>query len=248
LLRENRTPEPVAGMLVDSAQNSGLEDMTLALAAALDKVMHTGSASAAREQALVLTGPPGSGKTAVAGKFAAQFRLAGRAVVLVSTDLDSAGQVARLETFASCLDLSVLPVAEPGVLADVVTEARRTQTVVIADSAGCDPREPLAPEVLRFLAVDGLQITAVLSASMDAEEAGEIASAFAKLGAAQLIVTGLDVTRRKGSLVALAASGLPIVYVTSSPYLAAGLQVLTSLTLSRLLIGSTRGEYAKDAA
>jgi flagellar biosynthesis protein FlhF len=248
LLREHRTPKSVAVMLADSAQNSGLEDMTLALAAALDKVMRTDSAGAARDHAVVLTGPPGSGKTAVAGKLAAQFRFAGRGVVLISTDLDSAGQVARLETFASCLDLSVLPVAEAPIIPDVLSEARRTQSVVIADSAGCDPREPLAPEVLRFLAVDGLQITAVLSTTMDAEEAGEMARAFAKLGAAQLILTGLDLARRKGALLALAASGLPIAYVTSSPYLAAGLETVTPLAVSRLVIGSAPGSLARDAA
>jgi flagellar biosynthesis protein FlhF len=248
LLRAHRTPESVAVSLVHDAESSGLEDMGLAFAAALDKIMPTEAVSGANERAILLTGPPASGKTVVAAKLAAQSRLAGRPVILVSTDLDAAGQVARLESFASCLDLSVLPAAEPADLAGALKGAHQTQSLLIADSAGCDPREPLAPETLRFLALDGLQLTAVLSATMDAEEAGEIALAFAKLGVAKLIVTGLDLARRKGALVALAASGLPIAYVTSSPYLAAGLQTLTPLTFSRLLTGSAPAADAKDAA
>jgi flagellar biosynthesis protein FlhF len=248
LLLEHRTPEALAGVLADDGQNSGIQDMSLALAAALDKRMRTNVGNAVRDRAMVLTGPPGSGKTAVAGKLAAQFRLAGEGVVLVSTDLDSAGQVARLEGFASCLDLSIVRVAEPAALADLLGEAHRKQFLVIADSGGCDPREPLARETLRFLAIDGLAMTAVVSATMDAEEATEIARAFGKLGAVQLMVTGLDLARRKGALVALAASGLPIAYVTSSPYLATGLQTLTPLALAKMLVGGAHLVQAKAAA
>jgi flagellar biosynthesis protein FlhF len=246
LLREHRTPESIAVLLVEDAHNSGIEDMGLALAAALDRVMHLEAHSTVQQPAMVLTGPPGSGKTAVAGKLAAQFRLAEHRVALISTDLNSAGQIDRLEGFASCLDLTVLPVAEPAGLAEILREARRAQSLVIADSAGCDPRASLAPEVLSFLAVDGLEIIAVMSALMDAEEAGEMAQAFAKLGAAKLIVTGVDLARRKGTLVALAASGVPIAYVTSSPFLAAGFETLTPLTLARILLGSA-GSDSKEA-
>lgn len=248
LLLEHRTPEALAVLLADNGQNSGIEDMSLALAAALDKVMRTNCGNVVRNQAMVLTGPPGSGKTAVAGKLAAQIRLAAADVVLVATDLDSAGQMARLEGFASCLDLTVVPVAAPEALTVILNEAREAKFVVIADSAGCDPREPLATEILRFMAVDGVAVTAVLSAAMDAEEAGEMARAFGKLGAVQLIVTGLDLARRKGALVALAASGLPIGYVTSSPYLAAGLETLTPLGLAKLLVGSAQLAAVKHAA
>jgi flagellar biosynthesis protein FlhF len=51
-----------------------------------------------------------------------------------------------------------------------------------------------------------------------------------------LIVTGLDLARRKGALVALACSGLGLEQVTASPYLADGFETLTPLALSRALL------------
>jgi flagellar biosynthesis protein FlhF len=234
LLLAHRTPEAIASALADKAEKSGLEDMTLALASALDKTMRTETTG----KAILLTGPPGSGKTAVAAKLAAQSLLAYSPVVLVATDLEAAGQAERLETFAACLDLPISCASEADALTALLERAHQEQSLLIADSAACDPREPLAPELLRFLAIGQIETTAVLSAAMDAEEAAEIARAFAQLGVTKLIVTGLDLTRRKGTLVALAASGLAIGHVTASPYLAAGLETLTPLALSRILTGS----------
>jgi flagellar biosynthesis protein FlhF len=88
----------------------------------------------------------------------------------------------------------------------------------------------------------------VVSAACDAEEAGDIANALAKLGATKLIVTGLDLSRRKGALVALACSGLGLAQVTASPYLADGLETLTPLALSRaVLAGIASGAVQKAA-
>ena len=246
LLLAHRTPEAIASALADKAEKSGLEDMTLALASALDKMMPTESTRSAK--AILLIGPPGSGKTAVAAKLAAQNRLADSPVVLVATDLDAAGQVERLESFASCLDLAISRISEPAALAAALEEAHREQTLLIADSAACDPREPLSPELLRFLSIGQIEATVVLSAAMDAEEGAEMAAAFAQLGVSKLIVTGLDLARRKGTLLTLAVSGLAITHVSASPYLAAGLESLTPLALSRILTDSALLSNTREAA
>ena len=88
----------------------------------------------------------------------------------------------------------------------------------------------------------------VVSAACDAEEAGEIAAALAKLGATNLIVTGLDLARRKGALVALACSGLKLSQVTASPYLAEGLETLTPLSLSRALLADEASRVVQKVA
>jgi flagellar biosynthesis protein FlhF len=248
LLRAHRTPDGLSQALADEAEASGIPDSTLALASALDRFMRGGLAAVSDHGGMILVGPPGAGKTAVAAKLAAQHRLAGASVVLAATDTQTAGQMARLESFAACLDVPLVIASTPEILSDEAQEAGCADAFLIADCAGCDPRGPLPPELVRFLAVGRLEVVGVVSAACDAEEAGEIAAALAKLGATKLIVTGLDLARRKGALVALACSGLRLAQVTASPYLAQGLETLTPLALSRALLADAASHPAQKVA
>jgi flagellar biosynthesis protein FlhF len=238
LLHAHRTPDSMAQNLADEAEKSGLSDLTLALASALDRMMHAEPIDPGHRGAILLMGPPGAGKTGVAARLAAQNCLAGYPARLAETDSETAGQRARLESLAACLNVPVLQTPTPAILADAVREARAADAMLIADTGGCDPRGPLPPELLGFLAMGHLDIVGVVSAASDAEETGEIAEALGKLGATRLIVTGLDLTRRKGALLACALSGIAIAQVTSSPYLADGFGLLTPLAFSRALIGN----------
>jgi flagellar biosynthesis protein FlhF len=92
-----------------------------------------------------------------------------------------------------------------------------------------------------------MDLIGIVSASGDAEEVGEIAAALVKIGASRVIVTGLDLSRRKGSLVAIALSGAAIVHVTSSSYLADGLESLTSLALARMLTARLPSQMQGEA-
>jgi flagellar biosynthesis protein FlhF len=105
----------------------------------------------------------------------------------------------------------------------------------------------LAPELIAFLTAGNVDLVGVLSAAGDAEESTEIAAALVKLGATRLIVTGLDLSRRKGGLVAIALSSAAIVHVTSSPYLADGLETLTPMALARMLTGRALGGVQEAA-
>ena len=60
------------------------------------------------------------------------------------------------------------------------------------------------------------------------------------LGAKRLIVTGLDLTRRAGALIAAATQGLALAHVSRSPFIAGGLESPTSLSLARLLLDEQR--------
>jgi flagellar biosynthesis protein FlhF len=247
ILLAHRTPQALTKMLVDVAERSGLSDMTLALATALDKSMRIDPFDLGHLGAILLMGPPGAGKTSVAARLAAQHCLAGFPVLLAATDLDTAGQVARLESFAECLNVQLMRISAPAMLADAVSQARESQGLLIADSGGCDPRGALAPELIAFLTAGNVDLVGVLSAAGDAEESTEIAAALVKLGATRLIVTGLDLSRRKGGLVAIALSSAAIVHVTSSPYLADGLETLTPMALARMLTGRALGGVQEAA-
>jgi flagellar biosynthesis protein FlhF len=246
LLLSHRTPPLLIKLLVEAAEKSGLGEMTLALATALDKFMRTEPFDASNRGAM-LVGPPGAGKTSVAAKLAAHFCLAGSPVLLAATDLQTAGQVERLESLAACLNVEVMRISNPATLDLALQQARDSQTMVIADTGGCDPRGALPPDLVAYLSAGNMDIAGVVSATGDAEETGEIAAALVKIGASRLIVTGLDLSKRKGALVAIALSGAAIAHVTSSPYLADGLELLTPMALARMLTGRIASEVQGEA-
>jgi flagellar biosynthesis protein FlhF len=247
ILHTHRAPDALANTLADEAQASGLFDLSLALASALDQYMRAEPLDMSRHGAILLLGPPGAGKTAVAAKIAAQARTLGRDVRLVATDVESAGQAARLETFAAHLGAPVLQAPTPETFAAAVSEAREAGAFLIADSLGCDPRGTLPPELVAMTRMSGVETLGVVSAARDAEEAGEIAGGLKQFGVRRLIVTGVDLTRRKGALLALAASSLSVAHMTASPYLAHGLEALSPLALSAQLLAGAQGQTQKVA-
>lgn len=248
ILRAERTPDPLAHALAEQAEKSGLADIALALASALDARMKTAPVDVTKATALLLAGPPGAGRTTVAAKLAAHARLARREVRLVATDTVGAGGLARLETFASHLDAPLFVTESGAEFSKLVASSKKEGALVIADRSGFDPRAHESwRDFLAFTEAPGLEVLGVLSALYDAEEAAEMALALKELGAERLIVTGLDGARRRGALMALAASGLPIAQTSRSPYLAEGLEPITSLALAREVAARAAAQAARRA-
>jgi flagellar biosynthesis protein FlhF len=241
LLRGHRAPESLVSELAQTAEQGGLTDMTLALASALDRRMKTAPIDFAKQAAFLLVGPNGAGKTAVAAKLAAHARLASRPVKLIATDASGAGAVARLEAFAGHLDAECKVIESAEVLSKRIAGFANENVTAIIDTAGFDPRNGKARAAFSALAkIEGVQALGIVSATADAEELVEIAGALSSLGAQALIVTGLDLVRRLGGLAAAATASLPIAHITRSPYVAAGLETLTPLSLARALIDSNK--------
>jgi len=249
LLRTHRAPESLAHDLAKAAEQSGLNDMTLALASALDRRMKLAPIDFARPLALLLVGPNGAGKTAVAAKLAAHAKLGGRAVKLVATDADGAGAIARLETFAQHLDVPFAVVESAEDLAKAVARCRAENVSLIIDTAGFDPRNGKARAAFAALSkIESVETVGIVSAAGDAEEVSEITGALATLGAKSLIITCADVVRRLGALVTAASGGLMLAHITRSAYVAAGLETVTPLSLARVLIDSGAGDSNQGSA
>jgi flagellar biosynthesis protein FlhF len=240
-LGRHRLPDGLAHALAESAAKAQITDMTLALASALDKTMKPSPIDVGSAAALLLVGPNGAGKTAVAAKLAAHALLAGRRTTLVAADCAGAGAVARLETFARHLDCGIATAGSAAELGKLVLECVANKTFVIVDTAGFDPRDGKARTAFAALAQIGkIETVGVVLALNDAEEAAEIVDALGALGASRLIVTGFDLARRGGAATAAAMSGLPLAHITRSPFVAGGLESLTSLSLARLLLDEQR--------
>lgn len=237
---KHRLPEAVGHALAEAAAKTGLTDMTLALAAAIDQKLTAAPVDFANAKAILLAGPNGAGKTAVAAKLGAHARLAGRIVRLIAHDVTGAGAVARLKDFADHLDAQVITAESAVALAAAVADAVRVNALAIIDTAGFDPRQVKAATAIQALAgIEPVEIVGVISCLTDSEEAGEIATALAKIGATRVILTQADMTRRMGALAAAAMTDrLAVGFVTRSPYVAGDLETLTPLALARLLTES----------
>jgi len=248
MLREQRAPDSLAHVLAEAAEKTGLTDMTLALASALDMKMRAEPIDFATSSALLLVGPHGAGKTATAAKLAAHARLAGRAVKLIATDPAGAGAVARLQAFAGHVGAGFLVTETAETTANAIVECGLQKSLAIVDTAGFDPRNGRARAAFTALAqIQDLEAVGIVSANGDAEETAEIASALSLLGARRVIVTGLDSVRRSGGLLAAATQDLNLAFTTNSPYVAGGLETLTPLSLSRRIV-ETSGHADRGSA
>jgi flagellar biosynthesis protein FlhF len=236
ILHSHRTPDALAHVIAELAGKANLSDMTLALARALDQRMTAAPLILENIEAILLIGPNGAGKTAIAAKLAAHAMLRGRDAKLIAGDPSGAGAVARLQSFADHIGSKFLVADNAEILSSAVVECGLQKSLAIIDTAGFDPRNGKARAAFAALAqIEGVTPIGVISATTDAQDAGEIAHALTLLGAQQAIVTSLDMTKRMGALLA-ATEHLSLAHVTRSPFVAGGLETLSPLSLARMLI------------
>ena len=190
---------------------------------------------------VLLTGPPGAGKTLTVVRLATRLIMAGIQPLIVSTDAKRAGATEQLAAFTRLLGVPLSVASHPVTLARALAQ-RRDGAPVLIDTAGLDPCDPMQTAELSGLASGaGAHIALVLPAGLDPAEAADHARLYAALGAASLIVTRLDLARRMGSVLA-AAAFLPLTEAGIGPGAADGLVPFTpSLLAARL----TRPESAR---
>jgi len=188
-------------------------------------------------RALILVGPPGSGKTATAAKLAARAVLAGQRVRLITTDLVRAGGAAQLETFAKILQTPFETADGPQQLAAALAAADPDERVII-DTSAANPFSTGDRRELDVL-IGGCEAEPVLvvAAGGDQADTQAIAETFRDLGCARAIVTRLDAVRRLGAVLGVAhllSRGLAEAGIASD--IADGLLPFTPLLLARLLL------------
>lgn len=198
---------------------------------------------AAHAPPLMLTGPPGAGKTLTAVRLATRLVMRGTAPLVITTDGKRAGATEQLAAFTRLLGVPLLVASHPVSLARALLQ-RTDGAPVLIDTAGADPRDAAEAEELRGLAAtSGADIALVLPSGLDPAEAADLAVAHAECGATSLIVTRLDLAHRLGSVIAAAvASRLPLVEAGIGAGAADGLVPFTpSLLAARL--GRSQGNH-----
>lgn len=206
-LKRHRLPEALAAQLVREAQQFPDISADAALAFALDSRMKTGPIDFDKARGILLVGPAGGGKSAVAAKIVHAATLAGRRAERQRAD----GGLAVFRTGTN----------PPGLL-------------TVMEAEGFNPLNARAASAFSALGdIEGVETIGVVSALNDAEDVADIVSAFRFR---RVIVTHMDRTRRLGATLAAITGGARLAHVTHGPRPEDALEILTPGGLAALLL------------
>ena len=189
------------------------------------------------ETPLLFVGPPGAGKTLTVARLATRLVMGGSQPLVITADGKRAGATEELAAFTKLLGIRLVVACHPVALSRAL--AHRNGPVLI-DTPGCNPFDPDQLQELSELAATATATPVlVLPAGLDPAEAGEVARAFAAIGARFLVATRMDLAHRLGGvLAAAAAGGLALTEAGVGPGAADGLQPITPEWLAaRLMTG-----------
>lgn len=184
---------------------------------------------------LLLSGPPGSGKTATVAKLAAMQVLADQSVDVLTMDTERAGAIAQLTTLLDPLGI------QPKIISDLskagAIVAACSSDLILIDCPGTNPYGSADIGGLSTLINQiGAELLLVMEAGRSPSDSAEIGESYAALGARRMVITKLDITRRLGGLLAAAEAGLAFCGAGIGPTIGDGLRPLTADGLARLML------------
>jgi flagellar biosynthesis protein FlhF len=206
-LKRHRLPENLAGALVREAAQFPEVSADAALAFALAQRMAPAPIDFEKTRGILLVGPTGAGKSAVAAKIVHAARLIGRRCELTRAD----GGLGLFRSRTNPPDLL---------------------TVMEAD--GFNPLNARAASAFSALGdIEGVDTIGVISALSDAEDVSDIVASFRFR---RVIVTNMDRTRRLGAALAAITGGAQLAHVTHGARPEDALEFLEPGALAALLL------------
>jgi flagellar biosynthesis protein FlhF len=206
-MKRHRLPEELAHALVRAAANFPEVSADAALSLALNQRLVPAPIDFDKARGILLVGPVGAGKSAVAAKIRHAATLTGRKTELARAD---------------------------GGLALFRTNSNPPNLLTVMEADGFNPLNARAACAFSALGdIEGVQTIGVVSAWSDAEDISDIVCAFRFR---RVIITHLDVTRRLGAALAACLSGAQLAHVTYGPRPEDGLEMLEPAALAAQLL------------
>ncbi|WP_281301738.1 MULTISPECIES: hypothetical protein [unclassified Iodidimonas] len=228
-------PYELADRVISMAQAFDAASLADALAHSFESLIGFSPLGLALPRPVMLVGPPGAGKTVSAAKLAAEARVNGHSIRLITTDTVKSGGVHQLEHYARLMDVAVITAQDEAALAKAIHKGAPPELTLI-DSCGINPYSMDELErTVRLLKAADAEPVLVLPAGLDPAESADIAEIFAQMGTRRFIATRLDGARRYASLLSIARGGhLSLAGLSRSPYVADPLETPAPLMLARL--------------
>jgi len=170
-----------------------------------------------RQEAVVLFGPSGAGKTSMAAKLATHFKLQAVDAAFLSLDTDRMCGLNSLQIYADALHIPCIPIRQAEDIKTGLKKAGNARLLIL-DTEGWSSRHPSAikklTETLRLFPSTRRFI--VMPANIDESDAMDLLNQSWRLNPTDLVISKLDETGRPGKLLNLAiASGLALSYCSS---------------------------------
>lgn len=206
-MKRHRLPESLSQELVREAANFSDLSADGALAFAIAQRIKPAPIDFETARGILLVGPRGAGKSAVATKILHAAALTGRKTSFTRAD---------------------------GGLALFRTNSHAPDRLTVMEADGFNPLNVRAASAFRALGeIEGVDTIGVVSALNDAEDVADLVSAFRFR---RLIITHMDLTRRLGAAMAAAMSGAALAHVTHGPHPEDGLGILSPGALAAQLL------------
>ena len=206
-VKRHRLPEELGQAMVREAANFADVSADTALASALARRMHLAPIDFEKARGVLLVGPTGSGKSAVAAKIVRAATLVGRKTELARAD---------------------------GGLALFRTRTNPPELLTVMEADGFNPLNSRAASAFSALGdVGGVETIGVVSAMSDAEDVSDLVAAFRFR---RVIINNMDRTRRLGAALAASLSGARLAHVTYGPRPEDGLQSLDAGSLAAQML------------
>ncbi|MEM6535062.1 MAG: flagellar biosynthesis protein FlhF-like protein [Pseudomonadota bacterium] len=245
-------PQRFAERTADLGVAGGIEgaDPAVAIAAGLESVLTCAPIAALPERDIILVGAPGHGRTATAAKLTRRAAVANYEIMPVAADLDATAGDAQLAAYLRREQDQIRAAATPDALFSLHKDMRSENRRCIIDLPAIVPFDQDDMASLQdLISVMDAEPVLVISAEGHPEDQAEAASAFAKAGIKRAIVTKLDVTRRRGGIVAaLSAAKISFAHLAVTPFIGGGLVPATPSRLAQLLTEDAPADVALKGA
>jgi len=246
------TPERLASRIADAGLASGFHgsDISEAIASGLNTLIECQPLPPALTKDIILIGPPGHGRTATAAKLTRRAAVAKAEILPVAADLDKTAGGAQLAAYLEREQDQIRCVNTPDDLFSMLKHIREKDKRCIIDMPAIVPFDQDDMASLQdLLAVIDAEPVLVISAEGHPEDLIDATRAFSRCGIRRAIITKLDVTRRRGGvLAALSAANIAFSHLALTPFIGGGLVPATASRLAQLLTEDAPAHVALKGA